>query len=558
MWVGDVIANRFEIKRPIGSGGMGSVFLAHDRHDNAPVAIKVLDHESTDAARRFLQEAHLLARIDHPGVVRYVYHGVTGSNEPFLAMELLIGVDLEQLLSTRSFSLDESVRFIRRAAEALLAAHDAGIVHRDVKPSNLFLVGGDVDKVKVLDFGIARPELQNYRLTRSGAMLGTIGYMSPEQARGSLDVDARADVFSLGCVLFECLVGKAAFVGRHAIAVLAKVLSEEPPKLRALRPELPPDLERLVSAMLSKRADERPTGMGEVISALDAVTCGRVITQASSSPPSVRLSHEERRFVTVILATSDRLARSDDEPEVDPLLVAEFGEDIPAECTRIAGGSLLLVFAECAVASDQAVLGARRALALRRGAPHLRLVLATGRTETGAQAAVGEAIDRAASLLNALAVDSPPFGVPIDAVTEGLLGSRFVVDRTAGLPMLLAEQGTFEAIHKLMGRQTPFVGREKELSLLEASLAESLDERIPRSVLITAEPGMGKTRLGLEFVQKARARPRLRVFVARAEHVGASSALGLAQQLVAGNRCRRKALDRRTVRSSGALCESPF
>jgi serine/threonine protein kinase len=166
-------------------------------------------------------------------------------------------------------SIDESLDVVRRASEGLAAAHERGVVHRDVKPSNLFLVGGDPAMAKVIDFGVARIESGAVGLTRPGSSLGTAGYMAPEQAVEAADVDARADVYALGCVLFECLTGRPPFVGRPA-ALLVKVLRDKPPRASELREGIPDALDALVARLLAKDRAERPDDAAQVLKALDA------------------------------------------------------------------------------------------------------------------------------------------------------------------------------------------------------------------------------------------------------------------------------------------------
>jgi eukaryotic-like serine/threonine-protein kinase len=154
-------------------------------------------------------------------------------------MEWLEGEDLSARLSRGALPLGDALTVVRRAAEGIGAAHARGIIHRDVKPSNLFLVGGDPSRLKVLDFGIARLGMATQTLTRTGGLLGTIGYMAPEQALDPKRADARADVFSLGCVLYECLTGQPPYVGATPVAVLSKLLCDEPPVPSLSRPGLP-------------------------------------------------------------------------------------------------------------------------------------------------------------------------------------------------------------------------------------------------------------------------------------------------------------------------------
>src|SRR5512140_232372 len=193
MELGALLGDRFEIERHVATGGMGEVFRARDRVSNAAVAIKVLSDQRDDRGERFAREVQLLSELSHPGIIRYVSHGETPSGELFLAMEWLDGEDLEGRLAREPFTMSESVTLATRVAEALGAAHARGVVHRDLKPSNLFLLGGRVEQVKVLDFGVAH-RTGRTQLTQTGTLIGTVGYMAPEQARSGGTIDARVDV----------------------------------------------------------------------------------------------------------------------------------------------------------------------------------------------------------------------------------------------------------------------------------------------------------------------------------------------------------------------------
>ncbi len=177
---------RFELAAVVETGGMGAILRAHDRLTGEPVAVKILRPGMRSEIDRFLQEARTLAAFAHPAIVRYVAHGLTPEGDPYLVMEWLEGEDLARRLARLALGAGEAIAIVQRAAEALAEAHAAGIVHRDVKPANIFLVGGDPRRVKVLDFGIARLPRAGVGLTRPGAILGTAGYMAPEQIREAL------------------------------------------------------------------------------------------------------------------------------------------------------------------------------------------------------------------------------------------------------------------------------------------------------------------------------------------------------------------------------------
>src|SRR5215813_10231530 len=212
MEVADLLDERFEVEHQTRAGGMGEVFRGRDRVSGQAVAIKVISDRRDHHGARFAREVQLLAELSHPGIVRYISHGTTRLGALFLVMEWLDGEDLRRRLEREPLTMGESVALATRVAEALGAAHARGIVHRDLKPSNLFLPDGRIDQVKILDFGIAHKEGLT-QLTQTGTLIGTPGYMAPEQARGQEGIDARADVFALGCVLFECLTGSRPFQG---------------------------------------------------------------------------------------------------------------------------------------------------------------------------------------------------------------------------------------------------------------------------------------------------------------------------------------------------------
>src|SRR5262249_21373476 len=164
------------------------------------------------------------------------------------------------------------------------AAHAAGIVHRDIKPSNLIIVGRDLTAVKIVDFGIARSRQATRPATRTGNLMGTPGYMPPEQTLGAKDLDGTADVFSLGCVLYECLTGQAAFSGEHVMVVLAKILVGEPPRVRELRPDVPEPLDALISRMMARAPADRPRDGTAVAHEIELIEAARGRRHAPSSP----------------------------------------------------------------------------------------------------------------------------------------------------------------------------------------------------------------------------------------------------------------------------------
>ena len=252
------LAGRFRIEREIGRGGMATVFLAEDLKHPRKVAIKVLKPEltATLGAERFLREIAIASKLNHPHIVPLHDSGTAG-DVLYYVMPYVEGESLrERLARDKQLSVDDAVRLTREAAEALEAAHAQGVVHRDIKPGNILLEAGHA---MVADFGLARAIVHagGDSITSSGLIVGTPEYMSPEQASGVADLDARTDVYSLGCVLYEMLAGEAPYTGPTAQTIVAKQMSQPVPSVRVVRPTVPPPLDAVLQRALAKiPADE--------------------------------------------------------------------------------------------------------------------------------------------------------------------------------------------------------------------------------------------------------------------------------------------------------------
>jgi hypothetical protein len=370
-------------------------------------------------------------------------------------------------------------------------------------------------------------------------LLGTVGYMSPEQAMGPGSVDARADVFALGCVLFECLTGRPAFSGSNAVAVLAKVLREDPPPVSEVRPELGRTFDGLVALLLAKNPDERPRDAAAVLCELDELG-GPESQSRRASRPSVGLTGTERRIVSVVLGgtrlSAPRLESSDAPADEGLERVRELTRRFGVEPVPMRGGGLLIVFAGRGAATDQASQAASCALLLQQVRPDLCFVIATGAAETARAFPVGAAIELAAKMLSE--GPDPSLGVAIDELSAGLLEPGFDLRTNAETAdarlFLVGQHVDLDATRLLMGRRTPFVGREKELGMLDLTLEQCVEDSVTRAVIVTGPPGQGKSRLRHEFVARAKERPGVKVVTARADPVGAGSAYALVRQIVCG------------------------
>ncbi len=511
MDAGTVIGGRFVVEARAGAGGMATIYRARDQLDGQAVAIKILEKRDELNTERSEREARVLAELSHPALVRYIAHGDTDAGAPYLVMEWLHGYDLGERLVRGPLGVGAAIAMIRRAAEALAVAHARGIIHRDIKPSNLFLVDERTDRVKVVDFGLAR-QTGGGSATRTGMSIGTPRFMAPEQVRGRRDLDARVDVYGLGGVLYAAVAGRPAFSGADSMAILAKVLMEDPPPLRELVPEVPVALEELVRSMLAKDRDERPADAAVVAARLEAIGDERHLDTTATAPAVVAVTGGEQRLLSVVLVDAAIDTPTEDDDSSDPTrvtprdpsevppelrdLLARYGEKFAC----LPDGSLVVTVSGSGSATDQSAQAARLALSIRAQIPDVAIALATGRGQMARRQPTGDVIDRAAGLLSKARARNR-HAIVIDDVTDELLVERFAVRRADTGTELVRERDA-DPTRTLLGRTTPCVGRDAELSMLEAVWQQCVDDGSARAVLVTGEAGVGKSRLRYELVRR--------------------------------------------------------
>jgi serine/threonine protein kinase len=362
--VGTTLNSTYAVERLLGEGGMGRVYLAqHKRIAQKRVAIKVLHGDlatNPQVLARFQREAESAAVISHPNVVTVLDVDVTPRGMPYMVCEFLEGIDLaDHLKDVQRLDVIDAVSITRQLCQGLGAAHARGVIHRDLKPPNIFLVG-DFSKgapphlfAKVLDFGLSRfhGAEGEQNLTKTGFIMGTPSYMAPEQARGQR-VDHRADVYGLGTILYTVLTGRAPFQGETPQAIILALLNSEPPRPRSLVPTIPPHLELVIERAMARNPDERYPDMAAFEQALDALPSGR----GSSSA----LTPGAQAAPVPSLARAEHLSESD----------ADVHAARPRLLLTLLAAVLLLI-----AAATTAISGIELASGYRFGTVELRLIL---------------------------------------------------------------------------------------------------------------------------------------------------------------------------------------
>jgi serine/threonine-protein kinase len=403
---GTVVAGKYRIERLLGEGGMGWVVVAMHLHLEQRVALKfmreALVSDSTEAGPRFLREARAAARIQSEHVARVSDFGTFENGAPYLVMEYLEGQDLESLLNSQgALSIELAVGYAMQACEGLAEAHAAGIVHRDLKPANLFLArrsDGSV-RVKLLDFGISKlaaatgaPEV---RMTSTQALMGSPLYMAPEQMRSSKNVDGRADIWSMGVILYEMLAGRPPFDGETLPMVCARIMTESATPLRDIKPDMPPALEAVVMRCLEKDPQQRYADVPALARAL-----------AEFGPPDARIASD--RISRVARASVVSL------PEI-ALATAAKGEAVPIAAARNAAAQTRAAFAHTGPAPSP-----------RRGMRALRLAIGGAALLAVLGVAVGVAATRGGRTTAAL----PPSASPIAMIASAPAAATTAVTTT--------------------------------------------------------------------------------------------------------------------------------
>ncbi|XXX81293.1 protein kinase [Sorangium sp. So ce134] len=498
---------------------MGDIFKGTDQTTGAPVAIKILRAAASPQERaRFAREIAILADLRHPNIVQYIAHGTWLDGRLFFAMEWLDGEDLGQRQRRAPLGLRDSVEVVRRSAAAMAAIHARGVVHRDLKLSNIFLVRGKGTAIKLIDFGVVKLATPDDCPTERGTIIGTPHFMAPEQARGE-PVDARADVYSLGSVLFRLVTGRNVFETEHAIALLGRLVLEDPPRAQQIRFDVPEALDEVITRAIARDREVRYENGGELARALARVgelnndppatdrsssairrAAAPEVRPGPASPagpsderPQVRLATSERRVVACVLF---ELGAGPLRPEVDASLREVLGDD--ARLEPLLSGKMVAVLGVERSRGDEAMRAARAALTVARSTPGARVSVAVGHAVRGRANLAGEALERAAQQLES----AVPGAVRIDGYATAALEGRFVVQEDARGGVLLHEDAAGFDARKLLGHPTPTIGREHEIARLQGIYSDIAEDGVPRAALVTGPAGIGKSRVRAELIQR--------------------------------------------------------
>jgi hypothetical protein len=531
-----LLAGRFIVEREVGRGGVGIVYRAHDEMSGQPVALKVIALPGVDAGEeaRFRREGRVLAGLHHPGIVRVVTFGQLEEGQPYIAMEWLEGEDLAQRQKRAPLSLSRSLLVAADLCDALAAAHEAGIVHRDVKPSNVLLVGSSPGKdgpfqVKLVDFGVASTE--DAKLTRTGAIVGTPAYMAPEQARGDGQVDQHADLYAIGATLFELITGRPPHVGPTPIAILARLVTTPAPRLGEVFLDAPQQLDELMARLLATAPAERPESAAEVAVELRVIAdeigaqSSEQLTRtgAHDSMPASSFSTINKaggtRLVTTIVAT--QVPKGAARARLLTHLRAR-----GAQATELGGDAIVCHLGVRKALGDEALRAID--LGLRVAKLNASVGVATGRTRIDRTKPTGEVVDRAA----ALARDAVRGQLLADTTTTELTRGRFELQlrgdgsAVVGLPVRGRRENTGGA---------PFVGREAELAQIVSAFERCADDRTPIVATVTGAPGIGKTRLRRESLSRIASHASApRIVHTRCESFARGHALGMVGDIARG------------------------
>ncbi|MDX2474735.1 MAG: protein kinase, partial [Candidatus Krumholzibacteria bacterium] len=519
--------SQYLIGAKLGGGGMGAVYRAEDQRLGRTVALKfLLPHltDKTSAKQRFIHEAQAAARLEHPNICTILEVGESPTGEMFIAMPLYEGVSLRERLQQGPVPLPEIIDYARQICAGLTRAHEQGIVHRDIKPENIFVTRDGV--LKILDFGIAK--LSAAGVTGTGVVLGTLAYMSPEQARGGT-IDHRSDIWSLGAMLYEMACGQAPFRRDNPAAMINAVVNEAPAPLVSLWPDAPPALTTIVERALEKSPAERFQTIPDLSAALaELLNPGAETVEITRSTPAI-LPEGERRLATILVThihDYDTIVENASPTELDAL--QEQMHQLVRDCVARHGGvvneasgaEIISLFGVPTTHEDDVVRAVRAARAMAKAAlsqgdlSHIALqsgidsgyvVVQPGTTEDECYRLVGSTLHTAIRI----AEDAGPSEV---LVTQSCLRSiiPFYTVEQAGVIRLkggksceqhrvLAKTGRKTRLEATAShRLTQFTGRSSEFEILRQRYRQAL-AGTGQFVSVVGDAGLGKSRFVHEF-----------------------------------------------------------
>jgi serine/threonine protein kinase/tetratricopeptide (TPR) repeat protein len=542
---GTILDDVFQLERLITRGGMGEIWRGVDVRTGQPVAIKrVPDHVDDVGAQlrhRLILEAKAIAELEHPNVVRHIDAGFDREGNPYLALEWLDGDNLEDLRRRGSLKLPQVLEVVRQTLAGLGACHQRGIVHRDIKPGNIFLARkGDDVEVKLIDFGLALMADRATRMTAAGEIMGTLYYLSPEQARGVEETTSATDLYAIGVVLYELLTGRPPFRAEKPLAVLLKIVTETPPRPRQLRPDLPPWLEEVIVRAMQREPADRFASCEEMTAALTreaprATPTAPVMPAAVSDAlaktlPPTKPTAPEYRLVSLLCVRPQRVTDGKagppgstyegSTPEASqPDASKASARRLLAEQVRPAieraggvvhelmGGELIGIFGLDETVGDEALRAVRTGLAVRgQVGEAASLLVATVHLLYGDGLQLeADDLDRAIALLNRV----PGGELVLDDASRDLTRDRVKLRRYRSREVVTSLASSTVAERPVLGVRTPTVGRENELTYLRELFAECERKGIARAVVISGAPGIGKSRLCRALLPELRARSSL-------------------------------------------------
>ena len=538
--IGRLLGGTYRLLDRLGKGGMGVVFRAEHIRLKRTFAVKVLRPEVSseqDYVDRFCREARAASTIRHDSIVDVVDINCEGDGTWYIVMELLEGEDLQSLLQRGDrLSLETALKVTRQMCSALFAAHSEGIVHRDIKPANIFLPTSDSEglRAKLLDFGVSKLMESGAGITGTGLIIGTPLYMSPEQACGDPSLDHRADIFSMGVVLYEMITGTTPFAATAPMAVIARIMTEDAVAPSTVNPDVPSWLDRVILKCLDRNPRARFSTADELMAALEQ-KAGYVQEQTPRSSMGPSEAAGELRVVTVAFVsfsatsqTGKNLSPDESNEVLEPVFsraketIADHGGTIP----RYFGDGFMALFGAPVAHGDDAVRALRAMISLEKLASDSEAVdlcikisagVTTGRVVAGRLRGFEESgygvVGNAVGLARRMEGLGPAGSILACRETYLHVRGRFRVkaitfpsgsgNETEEIVYSVLEEnphGLVVAPREILGSKVKMAGRVAEVAQLLGAFERAVDERTSQVVTVIGAPGMGKSRLAYELL----------------------------------------------------------